>query len=225
MKPYFVIFTLTSLILSACSQSSSYSTSIPVALDTIPKTYENPDGSVPRTVIAPIQTAQAPNSEKHNENNQTQVLKPSQLINNAEWIMVHEGHRLGTACNRFIERVLEYSGFVGSDFMANDFDLYAQKYFKFYKSVDFKNDSAGSDIEPLHNYLWSYPERTPFIMQWSRSGMHGHIAIVERIADHLIIYQANLNKYTARKDQTTVQSLLSGFNRRTLTVYSEFRSN
>ncbi len=224
MKAYVVVFSLVSLILSACSQSISYSTSMPVALDTIPKTYENPDGSVPRTVIAPTETTVTPNPEKHNENIQAQVVEPSQLIKNAEWIMLHEGRRIGTACNRFIQRVLEYSGFLRSDFMANDFDLYAQKYFKFYKSVDFNNDLAGSDIGRLHNYLWSYPERTPFIMQWSRSGMHGHIAIVERIADHLIIYQANLNKYTARKDQTTVQSLLSGFNRRTLTVYSEFRS-
>ncbi len=153
------------------------------------------------------------------------VLTPtSNLIKNASWVMLHEGKKLGTACNAFVRRVLEISGFSPADFLANDFDLYAKKYIRSYKAVDFKNDVAGgAEIARLKSHLWSYPERTPFIMQWSRSGMHGHIAIVERIKDQLITYQANLNKYTARKGTTTVQSLLSGFNRRVLTVYTELK--
>ena len=211
---------------------------MPVALETIPKTFEKSDGSAPlppppvaikpesiseKTVDNESQPKPLPRADSERLQKLNNELQPSLFVKNAEWVIIHEGRRIGTPCNRFVSRVLQYSGFSGYDFLANDFDLYAQKYFKSYKAVDFKNDEKGSEIARLKVYLWSYPERTPFIMQWSGSGMHGHIAIVERIQDHLIIFQANLNKYTARKDQTTVQSLLNGFNRRALTVYSEFK--
>ena len=146
----------------------------------------------------------------------------STFIKNADWVMTHEGKKIGTPCNLYVMRVLEVSGFPQDFFLANNFDRYARKYFRYAQITEFKNDRSGSDIARLKQHLWSFPERTPFIFQWNGIGMHGHIAIVERIQDQLIIYQASLDKYTARKDQTTVQTLLNGFNRRVLTVYANF---
>jgi len=144
----------------------------------------------------------------------------STFIKNAEWVMVKEGKRIGTACNFYLGRVLEVSGFSGENFRANDFDIYAKRNFAAYTAVDFKNED--SEKLRLKKYIWNYPERTPFILQWSRTGFYGHVAILERMGDKLIIYQASLGQHTARRDQTSVDILLNGFNRRTLTVYSRF---
>ncbi len=147
----------------------------------------------------------------------------SKFILTAFDVMVKEGKSIGTACNLYLQRVLIRAGFPTGDFIANDFDLYAKKHFKSYKTEDFKIDASRSDKEELKAHLWSYPERTPFIMQWTRPGHYGHVAIVERIAEQLIIYQASIGSHTAQRDQTTIERLLSSKNRASLTVYSEFR--
>ena len=186
--------------------------------NTIPRTFEN-SSDLPKP--APEKPQQSVETKPTDPNQN--LPQASQFIQSANWVLINESQKIGTACNHFVMRVLQVSGFFFANFMANDFDLYAKKYFSTYKAVDFKIDKTGSEITRLKLHLMSYPERTPFIMQWSRSGVHGHIAIVERIQEQLIIYQANLNKSTAQKDQTTVQTLLSGFNRRKLTVYSDFK--
>ena len=146
----------------------------------------------------------------------------SKFIINAEWVMINEGKKIGTPCNFYLGRVLVVSGYSSDRFLANDFDIYAKKNLKSATLVHFVNDGKGSEQARLKQHLWSFPERTPFIMQWSRTGVVGHVAIVERIGKMLIIYQASLNKYSARKDYTTISRLLSGDMRRTLTVYSGF---
>ncbi len=146
----------------------------------------------------------------------------SKFIRNADYIMLTEGEKIGTPCNRYLQRVLQYSGYPPGSYLANDFNIYAAKKIPYAGIAHFVHDRNGSEIERLRRHLWSFPERTPFIMQWSRPGVPGHLAIVERVREKLIIYQASLNKYTARKDQTTVSILLSGYNRHTLSVYANF---
>ena len=231
----------------SCHVAPSYLLSNPAGVDSIPQTFENPvglpeDPKSSKDIVPPEKkslTSELTVSQKEEQKKQSSVSdsesKPedtqksplsiaeaSTFIKNADWVMTHEGKKIGTPCNFYLMRVLEVSGFPLDFFLANDFDHYAKKYFKHVQVTEFKNDRSGSDIARLKQHLWSFPERTPFILQWNGLGMHGHIAIVERIHDQLIIYQASLNKYTARKDQTTVQTLLNGFNRRTLVVYANF---
>ncbi len=190
-------------------------------LNAVPTTYENPETDN----AEPVSEATTP-EEKPESGTTTQSSKPalkaaSKIITMAQKIMETEGRKLGTACNLFVHRVLQVSGFASEIFMANDFEIYAKRYFKRYKAEDFTRDSSNAEEKRLHNYIWAYPERTAFIVQWSRSGVHGHIAFVERIGEKLVIYQSSLGSRTARKDQTTVDILLNGYNRRQLTVYSE----
>jgi hypothetical protein len=130
--------------------------------------------------------------------------------------MVKEGKKIGAACNFYIERVLEVLGFKTVDFLANDFDVAAKKIFKNYKVAVFTNATE------LKRHLWSYRERTGFICQWERIGAPGHIAIVERVGETLWIYQASLNKYTARVEKTTLEHLLQVNNNKGVRVYSDF---
>lgn len=148
--------------------------------------------------------------------------RASKFIISAEWVMINEGKKIGTPCNFYLSRVLVLSGYSSDRFLATDFDVYAKKNLKNSQVLHFVNDGNGSEMVRLKQHLWSFPERTPFIMQWSRSGAIGHVAIVERVGSMLIIYQASLNKYSARKDYTSISRLLSGQMRRTLSVYSGF---
>lgn len=147
----------------------------------------------------------------------------SRFIQYAHEVMIKEGKAIGTPCNYYVQRVLVRAGFPKGDFRANEFALYAKKNFKFYKAEDFKIDTSRSDKDDLKKHLWSYPERTPFILQWTRPGHYGHIAILERIGDSLIIYQASIGSHTAQRSQTKIETLLSSKHRAHLTVYSEFK--
>ncbi len=179
--------------------------------DQLPPTFEGRPRLPPPTVkVDETEPADAPR----------RIQKASSIIANAQKVMDTEGRSLGTACNRYVQRVLNVSGFPKGHFLANDFDLYAKKFIRSYQVENFTRNESGSEQERLKKHLWSFPERTPFIMQWSRAGVYGHIAIVERIGENLVIYQASLNRYTARKDQTTINTLLNGYNRRVLSVYS-----
>lgn len=228
-----ILATLFIVFISGCNPSSLQKDSYDNNVNSIPRTFENPDAQSPLDLDQkppldkpeqPLATAPAQSSGDNQVAQQTttpSVEKPSELIKNAQKIMEKEGKRIGTACNLYIRRVLVVSGFAEGFFMANDFDIYAKKSIPHYKTVEFKRDPNGTDKERLQKHIWSYPERTPFILQWKTNAAHGHIALLERIGEKLIIYQASLGRFTARKDQTTIQILLSGYNRRTLTVYSE----
>lgn len=185
-------------------------TSTPATPTTPPVVSQNPSQTRPPLARPPL-------------THQSQIGTPeaSTIIKNAQKVMVEEGKKIGPACNFYVQRVLQVSGFPKGSYLAADFDLYAEKNFKYYRAKNFLKNSAQNDTEKLRKYIWNYPERTPFILQWSRAQVTGHIAIMERIGDQLIIYQASLNKYTARKSLTTIDSLLRDYNRRVLTVYSE----
>jgi hypothetical protein len=149
----------------------------------------------------------------------------SEFIKTAHEVMLNEGRRLGTACNFYLQRVLEKSGFSRSAFKANDFHSYAEKHFSSYLVEEFKRDKSHEDSEALRAFIWSFPERTPLIAQWVRKQQSGHVAIIERAGDQLIIYQASLNKYTPRRDPTTLAALLSSGFRSHLRLYAKFVPN
>lgn len=228
-----ILATLFILFLSSCNPSSLQKDFYNNDVNTIPRTFENPEGQNPIDLDnnPPIDKPDKPlngTPDKASSDNQLaqqsttlSVEPPSELIKNAQKIMEKEGKKIGTACNLYVRRVLEVTGYAAGFFMANDFDVYAKKNIPHYKSIEFKRDPNGSDKERLQKHIWSYPERTPFILQWKSPRAHGHIALMERIGDKLIIYQASLGRFTARKDQTSITILLSGYNRRTLTVFSE----
>lgn len=197
----------------------SADSSVPSPLENHSSDMAPPAASRERTKPQ-TQTAQLKPSREQPQVEYSQQ-KTSRLIYYAQLIMETEGHRLGTACNFYVHRVLQATGFVHHVYLANDFHQYAKKYFKTYKAEVFKVEGSNSDVKRLKQYLWSYPERTPFIMNWTRPGRHGHIAIIERLNDKLVIYQASLGTKTPRKDQTTPERLLNGSGRRHLTVYSE----
>ena len=167
-----------------------------------------------------IQPVQKPDTIKPRLNIKSE---PSEFIKIAHEVMVKEGKKIGTPCNFYLRRVLVRAGYADDGFVANDFDIYAKKNFSSYKSQDFKIDKNGTDRPELKKYIWSFPERTPFIAQWTRPGNYGHVAIIERIGDELVIYQASINQYTARRDLTTIEKLLSSQKRAFLTLYSDFK--
>ncbi|AZZ37387.1 hypothetical protein CIK05_11485 [Bdellovibrio sp. qaytius] len=147
----------------------------------------------------------------------------SKFIKTAFWVVQNEARKIGTPCNFYVSRVLELSGYSDDGFLANDFDVYAKKHFSSYKNEIFNTANIDSERIRLKRHIWSYPARTPFIFQWERSAPQpGHIAIVERIGDQLVVYQASLNKHIARREQTTIDRLLSHARSARMTVYSEF---
>lgn len=219
-----VIILFSSLILTGCKDAltSPFSQS---GNNVVPETFENPnwDDQTPedpneaddKKPITPAKPTKPTNLGKP----AAEDTDTSGILYYAQRVMEKEGRKLGTACNFYVHRVLEASGFEHKIYKANDFYLYPPKYFGHYKEEKFSGNTS-SEIERLRRHIWSYPERTAFIMNWKRSGAHGHIAIIERVGDKLVIYQASLGTMLPRKDQTTVERLLNG-NRKNLTVYSE----
>jgi hypothetical protein len=154
----------------------------------------------------------------------TTSVQASRIIYYAQKVIETEARKLGTACNRFLLRVLSLSGFANENFLANNFHVYAKKNFTDAVVVNFRIDNNGDSLVRLKKHLWSYPERTPFILQWVRGGGHGHVAILERIQDKLVIYQASLNSQYPNKKQTLIQALLNSRGRTNLIVYSEMKA-
>ncbi len=185
----------------------------------LPQTFEIP--SEFSEIPLDEETTNIPKLNKEPKPSSTEAFKPGSLLENARRTIELEARAIGTACNKYVMRVLEVSGFSKASFTANTFDLYAKKSLSHYKVIEFDRGAGVSEQDRLHRHLWSYPEKTPFILQWSRTGGYGHIAILERRGDNLVIYQASLRQYIARKDLTTVNTLLNGYNRRALSVYSE----
>lgn len=211
------------LILSGCSDGLR-SNFTPESVNVVPETFEHPERDQQEgndQDQEDQQTQKPPENTKPGTLPKNSQKDPSRIMYYAQKIMETEGRRLGTACNFYVHRVLQVAGFVYDVFLANDFDDYAKRYFKHYKEVDFYRDTSNAEEIRLKQHIWSYPERTPFIVNWTRASVHGHIAFIERIGEKLVIYQSSLGTKTPRKDQTTPEILLNGYNRRQLTVYSE----
>lgn len=153
------------------------------------------------------------------------VPEASFFIKKAFWVVQNEARKIGTPCNFYVSRVLELSGYSDKSFLANDFDIYAQNHFSTYKNEIFNTANLESERLRLKRHIWSYPQRTPFIFQWERTKPKpGHIAIVERIGDQLVVYQASLNRHIARREQTSIDRLLNHARSARMTVYSEFEA-
>lgn len=132
-------------------------------------------------------------------------------------VVNNESHKLGSACNRYLMRVLQIYGFnTGNGFVANDFDLYAKRHFEHYKT---KKITSADDLKRL---IDTYSERTAFILQWERSSGHGHVAILERQENNYYIYEASLNRYNPRIKKISLQSLFAPYRIGQLTVYTNF---
>ncbi len=196
-------------------------------LNTAPPEFETVDH--PQGPVPDLPNEENPRASSVKPSPQAEEIKPtttqiqaSKIIYYAQKVIDTEARKLGTACNVFVNRVLTKAGFASGTYLAQDFDSYATKNFKHFRAVHFKYDASGSEIDRFKKYLWAYPERTAFIMQWAQvESAHGHIAFVERIADKLVIYQSSLGTQIAHRAPTTAQILLTGYNRRALTVYSE----
>ena len=153
------------------------------------------------------------------------VPEASLFVKKAFWVVQNEARKIGTPCNFYVSRVLELSGYSDKSFLANDFDIYAQNHFSTYKNEIFNTANLESERLRLQRHIWSYPQRTPFIFQWERAKPKpGHIAIVERIGDQLVVYQASLNRHIARREQTSIDRLLNHTRSARMTVYSEFEA-
>lgn len=219
------------LILVSLSSCSRYLISpyTPSDINTVPNTFEPLDRPPVRT-SNPLPEEENPGTSNPNPTNpsvdipvvQTQ-LQASKIITIAQRVIETEAQKLGTACNRFVLRVLSLAGFANVGFLANSFDQYAKKYLKNFSAVEFKADKAGQQKVELQKYIWSYPERTAFVFQWKRSSGHGHIALIERISDKLVIYQASLSTQIPHKDQTKIEYLLNTGGRSNLIVYTAAR--
>ena len=149
------------------------------------------------------------------------------MLNNAEYVVKKERNKagIGDACNFFLQRILELSGFSDDGYIANTFDQYAKKHFTGAKTAQFKVEPLRKDAINLEKFLFSYPEGTPFILNWQKAVGHGHLAIVTRKDNKLIIYEASLGRFKAEKKLTTVRYILSASERYKMTVYVNFMPN
>lgn len=231
-----LIFLLLLMVVGCADQKSFFDANrnninkVPVQIETpdapLPDSFDQPNENTSTTTSAPDTTVVTAASSQTTSVSSTTAaaaeaeLKPGQFIKIAHWVVLKEARQLGTPCNIYLRRVLELAGFANDSFLANDFDDYARKNFSVVKTQTF---NRSQDRARLKHHLFNYAPRTPFIMQWPRPGKTGHVAIVERIGTQLIIYQANLGRHVARREQTTIESLLDANGRSRLVVYSEFK--
>ncbi len=146
------------------------------------------------------------------------------IIKNAEYVLKKESKKagIGNACNFFLQRILELSGFSDDGYKANDFDRYANKRFTGATTAQFKVEPLRKDAKNLEKFLFSYPEGTPFILQWKTTAPNGHLAIVTRTGDQLVIYEASLGRFNAGKKLTGARKILSASARYKMIVYVNF---
>lgn len=209
---FFLLFFLASAVLSSCHPGLNYGRiTDPRILNQLPEKYED-------AVIDADDINQIPLPKKIKNINQV-----SEFIKVAQFVVLNESEKIGTACNHYLQRVLFLSGFKKGDFLANEFDIYAKNNFKSYKIENFKIDASRNDKAELKKYIWSYPARTPFILQWKRPGAYGHVAILERLEDSLVIYQASYNAHNPERTLTTIDALLSLKYRKNISLFSEFK--
>ncbi len=240
IMPYFIIWSLLysySFLFMGCQKQPMHNSQFEEDINKVPPQIKNQDLTSSTTEIYPDpQLINAPpdssfnpatslnsNIVKNSKLSRSQTT-PSRFIQNAFWVIKNEAKKLGTPCNFFVARVLKLSGFSDDPFLANDFDQYANKNFSFFNVKTFSTQSVAQEKFKLQEYLHSFPDRTSFIIQWEQKrGQAGHIAIVEKIADQLVIYQASFNKFIPRRDQTTSEIILSTSQRAILRVYSDFQ--
>jgi hypothetical protein len=204
---------------STSSSDETLQPSVPSVIENRPSPFKPPRGHKPQIPGAPNKPV-----VRSNDILAPTPEGPSQFIQIAMWVIKNESRKIGTACNFYVSRVLEIAGYSDDSFIANDFDLYAKRNFSSAETESYDTNNVAPERQRLKSHLWSYPERTPFIFNWERlAGQHGHIAIVERIGNQLVIFQANMGKYLPQRGQTTIENLISFSKKAKLTVYANFR--
>lgn len=166
------------------------------------------DVDTPQTSPSVTNEESPKNSPREQEQEDAQRPRPQSLVEWAKWVIQNESKKVGPACNLFVQRVLQLMGFERKNFLANNFDWYAKDKFSSYQLESFTYDSNLSQLPRLHDYIWSFPEGTGFIMQWKQKSGHGHIAIVERSGETLVIYHAGLNTFNPKAQTIPLERLL-----------------
>ncbi|MEZ0390851.1 MAG: hypothetical protein ACAH59_01455 [Pseudobdellovibrionaceae bacterium] len=147
------------------------------------------------------------------------------LIEMGLWVIEKEARKVGAACNFYVQRVLQLMGFGRSSWKANDFDLYVNQNFSTYKVESFVPSSQGSEKSRLKKYLWSFPEKTGVILQWKRRVGPGHVAILHRQGNQLVIFHASLNRFVAKAQKIDMDVLFyQGGNAYRLNVFSDLKN-
>lgn len=152
-------------------------------------------------------------------------LRDSSLSLIAKWVINNESKQVGPYCNFFVQRVLQIKGYGLFRWRANEFDEIAPSQFSNYKVESFVSHQDESERVRFKEYIWSYPEKTDFVLQWKRPSKHGHIAILQRIGEKLVIYHASLNSFYPKSQQAKIEVLLSASmgSKYRLNVYSDFK--
>ncbi len=133
---------------------------------------------------------------------------PKTLAEMAKWVVENESKKVGPACNFFVQRVLYLMGFGRTAWLANDFDNFVQRTFPKFDKEIFQSQSLSQERLRLRDYIWSFPERTGLIIQWERQNTNGHIGIVQRIGNELVLYHASLNKFSPKAQSASIELLL-----------------
>lgn len=146
------------------------------------------------------------------------------LVEIGHWVIQNEAKKVGAACNFYIQRVFALMGFGKSSWLANNFDSFVEKRFSHYKKEVFKYDSRGAEQARLKKYLGALDEYEGVVVQWKRKVGPGHVAIVHRVKDQLVMYHASLNRFRPKAQTVEIKTLLHkpwvGY---TLNVFSDFQ--
>lgn len=179
------------------------------------------------TTVVPVprsKPGKKPVRPNNGKNNSALEELNRKILLNAEYVFQKERKvpGIGNACNFFIQRILKLTGFSKKGYLAHDFDLYAADAFTSHQMSSYQAESTARDEKKLDQLLKSYPEGTPFILQWERNTKHGHLALIHRVQESFVIYDASLGRTEARKARTTPRILLSGYGQGKLNVFVGF---
>lgn len=177
--------------------------------------------------IAPLETEEL-DQEQFQTPPAERRISPSgrNLSETARWVVENESKKVGPACNFFIQRVMFLMGWGKSSWVANDFDKYVENKFESFRKESFEMDSTGAEKRRLKEYIWSFPERTGLILQWKRKVGHGHIGIIQRIGNEIVLYHASLNQFSPKAQKANLDILVNRGSRAfVLNVFSDFQKD
>ena len=212
---------------TSSAQSAQENPAEPVATST---DFEDPENQTPeksgeKSAETEGSTEKsAGKSDNANSSDEPKEKAPAKrsLIEIAKWVIQNEARKVGAACNFFIQRIFTLMGFGKADWTANDFAQYVKSNFSHFRQASFYGDRGDLERKRLKEYIWSFPEKTGLIFQWKRESGHGHIAVVQRVDDQLVIYHASLNTFIPKAQRVSLEVLLDA-SRKNLNVFSDFK--
>jgi hypothetical protein len=114
-----------------------------------------------------------------------------------------------TACDHYIERVIERAGFPFGPFLANGFNETMHEYLPTWQMRGFSFNSKSRGLAQLQSFLDNAPNGSAFLAQWQRVGDNGHVALIAKTApDEFVIYQAQLGTALPHEEPIKLGSLL-----------------